>query len=692
MIRGPIRILVAAAALAAAASAQHGGSSQSHVYFPGTEILGPEEMRIVVVGSGSPQVRRSQVAACFLVELGSGDEFLFDLGAGSILNLAALDIPYDRLDKVFITHLHTDHWGDFSSYLVSSWVNGRTVPLKVWGPSGAKPEHGTKYAVDRALEALTWDLTSRRGELPRGGDRVEVTEFDYREPRVVYEANGVVIRAWPAVHVLDGAVSYSLEWKGMKFAYSGDTAPNRWYVEEAKGADVAVHETFFTVRQLIEGSHFHPKVAMTVGTEFHTAPEAAGRIFSLVKPRLAVAYHAFNEFDTHDELVAAVRKYYDGPLVFADDFLVFNVTKDAIRQRRAVEAREVWAPPVEGHPEKADPADKARLSDHIAAGKLDIDDVLERIVGDLPEEYRRQLVGDAPAPERSQLAQVLSAAFREVSGEGTFYADAYERFLGIRRDPPAAVAADPWIPREAIRADGPLGKAFAAGAVSFGAWRHEPYLFTGPDGRDTGFEHVLADAMVERVRAHYGLDRLEARWVAVDVSLPGGGQDNLVLFDALLGPLQRGDYDVAFSGLIDLGRPEVEVVCPTMEFFWTAVWTGAGGLDVSALVGADRAAFLRFLVEHPGLTVLSTPGGPSEETVQGIVREVAEAGGSVTGRTATVAELGEAMARQTAHFVVGDGVALSGFARRPGFRGRNLGLNVRPDLTYALAPVVAKGR
>ncbi len=231
-------------------------SSQSHVYFPGTETLGPEEMRITVVGSGSPQVRRSQVAACFLVELGSGDKFLFDLGAGSILNLTPLDIPYNQLDKVFITHLHTDHWGDFSSYLVSGWVNGRTIPLKVWGPSGAKPEHGTRYAVERAVESLTWDLTSRRGELPPGGDRVEVTEFDHREPRVVYEKDGVVIRAWPAVHVLDGAVSYSLQWKGMKFAYSGDTAPNQWYVDEAKGADVAVHETFFTVLQLIEGSHF----------------------------------------------------------------------------------------------------------------------------------------------------------------------------------------------------------------------------------------------------------------------------------------------------------------------------------------------------------------------------------------------------------------------------------------------------
>ena len=132
---------------------------------------------------------------------------------------------------------------------------------------------------------------------------------------------------------------------------------------------------------------------MTVGTEFHTAPQAAGRIFSLVKPRLAVAYHAFNEFDTHDDLVAAVRRYYDGPLVFADDFLVFNVARESIRQRRVATADEVWAPPLDRPAEKADPAHRAVLSDLIAAGKLDIRDVLEEIVRELPEEYRRELEG-----------------------------------------------------------------------------------------------------------------------------------------------------------------------------------------------------------------------------------------------------------------------------------------------------------
>ena len=60
------------------------------VYYPGTEDLAPDEMRIVACGTGMPSVRPKQAAACFLVELGNGESFLFDLGTGSTDRLAGL--------------------------------------------------------------------------------------------------------------------------------------------------------------------------------------------------------------------------------------------------------------------------------------------------------------------------------------------------------------------------------------------------------------------------------------------------------------------------------------------------------------------------------------------------------------------------------------------------------------------------
>jgi ribonuclease Z len=45
-------------------------------YFPGTEKLAKNEMRITALGTGMPNQSPSNVAACFLVELGNGESFL----------------------------------------------------------------------------------------------------------------------------------------------------------------------------------------------------------------------------------------------------------------------------------------------------------------------------------------------------------------------------------------------------------------------------------------------------------------------------------------------------------------------------------------------------------------------------------------------------------------------------------------
>ncbi|MCP4384412.1 MAG: MBL fold metallo-hydrolase [Hyphomicrobiales bacterium] len=98
-----------------------------YVYYPGTETLGEEEIRLFACGTGLPATRRDQAATCWLVELGNGDKFLFDVGTGSMVNVAALMIPYDFLNKVFLTHLHTDHWGDLATLWAGGWTAGRTV-------------------------------------------------------------------------------------------------------------------------------------------------------------------------------------------------------------------------------------------------------------------------------------------------------------------------------------------------------------------------------------------------------------------------------------------------------------------------------------------------------------------------------------------------------------------------------------
>ena len=351
-----------------------------NIYFPGSEALDPDEFRVVACGTGMPTARESQAASCWLVELGNGDKFIFDAGTGSAARMASLNIPYDYLNKIFISHLHTDHFGDFPAYFIGGWVAGRQHPLHVYGPSGARKETGTKYAVDRMREALTWDYEGRKGRLPASGGKVVVHEFDFKaENAVVYDENGVTIRSWPANHTIDGPVSFSLEWNGLKFVFGGDTYPNKWFVKYAKDADLAIHECFIAVPDMVEKFGFSVSTALEVGTQIHTAPPAFGKVMSIIKPRMAVAYHFFNDPDTSPSILEGVRSTYDGPLTLAEDYMVWNVTKDKITSRKVAFNEDAWPPPAPQAPPPVDRSITQYVSDWITEQNLDVDDIVQGI-------------------------------------------------------------------------------------------------------------------------------------------------------------------------------------------------------------------------------------------------------------------------------------------------------------------------
>jgi ribonuclease Z len=311
-------------------------------YFPGTEKLGNDEMRITALGTGMPNQSPSNVAASFLVELGNGDSFIFDIGTGSTDRLAGLEADYSKLDKVFASHLHTDHVGDLATLWVAGWINGRYTPLHVYGPSGASPELGTAAHVNHIRQAWAWDVTSRAGTLPNAGGEIVAHEFDFSKTAVVYEENGVKVTSFPAIHIRDGSVSYRLDWNGLSFVFGGDSAPNKWFIKEASGADVVIHECFFTPENWMDIAGFPYKQAYWVTSVIHTPPQGFGKLMSTVKPRMAVAYHYWNHRDLEFDIYDGVRETYDGPLTMADDLTVINVTKDHIEVREATINHESW--------------------------------------------------------------------------------------------------------------------------------------------------------------------------------------------------------------------------------------------------------------------------------------------------------------------------------------------------------------
>jgi ribonuclease Z len=319
---------------------------QHDVYYPGTEALAPDEMRVVACGTGMPQPRLAQAAACYLVELGNGDKFIFDMGEGSFERIMALGIPLDQLDKVFLGHLHLDHAGDFPAFYFTGPVNNRLTPLHVWGPNGVKPGWGTQAWVDHMQKMWAWEKAGRGSAVDPRGHELHVHEFDWTAVNeVIYDENGVVIRTLPAIH-LDQSVSFILEWEGLRFAFSSDTLPNKWWREHATDIDLSIHECFIPPQMMVQRYGMAPSEAVYVGTQGHTAAQAFGKIMSLTKPKHAVCYHFQNDFDTRLAVYSGIRETYAGPLDLATDFMTWNVTKEGVRTRMAVPNHDSFpAPP-----------------------------------------------------------------------------------------------------------------------------------------------------------------------------------------------------------------------------------------------------------------------------------------------------------------------------------------------------------
>ena len=223
---------------------------------------------------------------------GIGDQFVFDCGSGVCVNYGAMGIPYSRMDKVFINHLHGDHMSDLTHIYCFGAAGDRKSPLYVWGPGPlgreepqgpagilrrrdtttcarptARPGGGTRRASASPDErdpnyvpptkkswGLPHDPVPVEGDSPKDGYALVPIELDWtkhgKKPgdNVAYDnkETGVKITHFPVIHCRQGSIGYKLEWNGMTMIYTSDTKPEINCIEQAnnggKGVDVFIHE------------------------------------------------------------------------------------------------------------------------------------------------------------------------------------------------------------------------------------------------------------------------------------------------------------------------------------------------------------------------------------------------------------------------------------------------------------------
>jgi len=321
------RILGASLILALAALTGYAQSAS-----PGPVANAPS-FRVTLLGTGRPDPAIDRFGPSTLVEVG-GRTLLFDCGRGAAQRLWQLGIPLSRVSDVFLTHLHSDHTVGLPDLWLTGWMptpyGGRTKAVAVWGPAGTRD-------MGVGLEqAFAWDRDRRgRGEgLPPEGGTIAAHDV---QPGVVFERGGVRVTAFLVDHggLLEPAYGYRIDYQGRSVVISGDTRPSESLVKAAEGADVLVHEVITAPAALLAKSETARRV---VG--FHTPAEDAGRIFTRVRPRLAVFSHIILlKMDpsipaaTLEEMVQRTRSTFDGRLEVGEDLMMIDVGSEIIVRR-----------------------------------------------------------------------------------------------------------------------------------------------------------------------------------------------------------------------------------------------------------------------------------------------------------------------------------------------------------------------
>ena len=315
------------------------GLKSASNWFPRTETIGPDEIRIIFMGT-APFIRPGQMNTSILIQLGNGENFVFDIGEGSIANYIAAGLALNELDKVFITHLHIDHFGSLPYlYMFGGWAGRWHKKLRVFGPSGRTPEYGTEKMIEGMQQMLGWHMDAF-SVFPVGeGHDIEINEFDFADNGgVIYDEGGVRVIHWQRSHAKDGASAYRLEWNGLSVVWTGDGRPSRLDEKYAAGADVYITEVQPELVAISSGVQGVPPFLgrYTIDTH-HTPGYAAGYLASRVQPRLFMTTHMPFDPYINEETVAEVRHHWKGPFHFgAPDGIVVNVTKDDIWVREGV--------------------------------------------------------------------------------------------------------------------------------------------------------------------------------------------------------------------------------------------------------------------------------------------------------------------------------------------------------------------
>ncbi len=278
--------------------------------------------QVVMLGTGTPNADPDRFGSAVAVVV-NDVPYVVDCGPGVVRRAAAAQrngvagLAVERLRRLFLTHLHSDHTAGLPDFIFTPAVLDRDAPLEIYGPPGTKRMTG--FILKAYAEDINIRLHGLEPAKPRGYD---VRAQDVK-PGVVYKDANVTVKAFAVKHgSWKDAYGYRFETADRTIVISGDTAPAESIVEACKGCDVLIHEVYSTTgfaRRPPEWQRYH--------SSFHTSSKELAEIATKARPKLLVLYHQLLWGATKEQLLEEIGKGYQGKIIFANDLDVYSPGK-----------------------------------------------------------------------------------------------------------------------------------------------------------------------------------------------------------------------------------------------------------------------------------------------------------------------------------------------------------------------------
>jgi ribonuclease Z len=280
-------------------------------------------VKLHTLGTGGPRLDSERGSACHVLEA-AGRHLMFDVGRGAIRGVAANGLPIADIGPLFLSHLHVDHIGELANYLITSWIEGRRAPLKIYAPPG------TAALVDALFrEIYDRDIAFRtEGETAfgpfigaditelRGGQMVEGEGWRARCEEVEH---GHGLGFGPEFLERWICLAWRVEAEGKVFCFSGDAVLCDGLLRAADSADLHL-QCCYLPSSVLAGAHMQGVGAYTLACS-----DTAGKIAERAGVRRLVLTH-FKKTDDAAlaEIAADVRRDYAGPVELSNDLDKFE--------------------------------------------------------------------------------------------------------------------------------------------------------------------------------------------------------------------------------------------------------------------------------------------------------------------------------------------------------------------------------